>query len=71
MRQGFSKGTGSRVDWTRHISLIGQKLNWLVVLDMFSGVSYYLWLLSLLLPEKNILVKKLVLCMGCPIYFVS
>ena len=57
MRQGFSKGIGDRVDWTRLIAVIGQKLGWLVVLDMFSGVSCYLWLLVCLLP-KIVLVKK-------------
>ena len=52
MRQGFSEGIGDRVDWTRLISVIGRKFGWLVILEIFSGVSYYLWLLICLLPKK-------------------
>ena len=52
MRQGFSEGIGDRVDWTRLISVIGRKFVWLVILGIFSGVSYYLWLLICLLPKN-------------------
>ena len=52
MRQGFSEGVGDMVDWTRLIWVIGRKFGWLVILDMLSGVSHYLWLLIYLLPKK-------------------
>ena len=69
MRQGFSEVIEDRVSWTRLISVIGRKFVWLVILDIFSGVSYYLWLLICLLPKKLLWWKKLVLCMGCLSYF--
>ena len=69
MRQGFSEGIGDRVDWTRLISVIGRKFVWLVIFGIFSGVSYYLWLLICLLPKKLLWWRKLVLCMGCLSYF--
>ena len=52
MRQGFSEGVGDMFDWTRLIWVIGRKFGWLVILDMFSGVSHYLWLLIYLLPKN-------------------
>ena len=70
MRQGFSESVGDRVDWTRLIWVIGRKFGWLVVLDMFSGVPYYLWLLICLLPKKCCGEESfLVLCMGRLSYF--
>ena len=58
MRQGFSEGVGDMVDWTRLIWVMGRKFGWLVILDMLSGVSHYLWLLIYLLPKKIVVVKK-------------
>ena len=58
MGQGFSRGSGGRVDWTRHIAVIAEKLNSLAMLYMFSGVSLYLCLLSCFVTKNFVLVKK-------------